>query len=491
MTETIREYEIRNVAGIEKATLRLRPGCNVLRGKNAAGKTSAMRSIARAAGGETELERRDGVDHGEVRGPGVHLRVGKVVRRTGEAELALADTTPLSTLVDPQIKGTDAAARARLRALVQLLGLRVDDAALDVLTHGDDASRDWLRDEVQAEAVEDLMVAAEKLRGRLHAWARAQEERAEQASGRAQSARERSEAVLEALGGEANLVDTPVDTARETLDAGIRQHERALAQCEAREALEERQSMIRSSIGVHPDVAAAEEDLRVEDHKLAEEDATIASLEQQLAEAKGRRMAQQERRSAASVHLGQTRAALAKWEDQQRILTEPLEGPTRDEVETLRHDVVHSAEEALRAAGRSWEVRVSRDERKEALATHEAAEREAGRLRALAADIPQRLGKILAGAGASDLTVIDGRLHATVDGKVLDWERRLSDGQRVRLALGVAAQVYHGVVPLSGAYWTSLDPENRAEFAALAKEKGLYVLTEEPADGELRVESVG
>jgi DNA repair ATPase RecN len=85
----MQEYEITNVAGVEHAKLVLRPGVNILRARNGGGKTSAINAITRAQGGAVDLERRDGAKSGEVRGPGVTLKVGRVVRKTGAAELAL------------------------------------------------------------------------------------------------------------------------------------------------------------------------------------------------------------------------------------------------------------------------------------------------------------------------------------------------------------------------------------------------------------------
>jgi hypothetical protein len=90
------------------------------------------------------------------------------------------------------------------------------------------------------------------------------------------------------------------------------------------------------------------------------------------------------------------------------------------------------------------------------------------------------------------LTVVDGRLAAITDDSTKDFEARCSTGEKVFLALNVAATAYKGrVLPLSGEFWTSLDPHNRAEFAKTAKEFGLYVITEEPTAGGLRLDSEG
>lgn len=491
MTETL-DYQIDNVGGIEHAELHLAPGVNVLRGRNAAGKTSAMRAIVRAQGGGGELERRDGSDHGEVVGPGVRLRVGKVVRATGAAELSLAEVSPLSQLIDPGLKDTDAAARARVRALVELLGISIDDQALEVLCSGNEGLTKWLRDTVQTEAIDDVMAAAERLRHAAHATARTWEARATESEGQATAAARRAEEILEALRqNQATLIDESPESARARLVEGSREYERAVARCESREALERRQAEIRSSIGERPDPSRVERQVARAEQVREDLDARITELERELAKVREERASQVSRVAGLRESLAATESAARTWDEQQTILAQLGTGPTREELEGLRAELVDSAEETLRLAELSERYRSAESERNEAERQQHQAEREGVRLRGIAAAIPDRLGEILADAGAQGITVVGGRLHAVIDGKALDWERRLSEGQRVRAALDVAAQVYRGrVVPLSGIYWTSLDPANRAEFARLAAERGLYVISEEPAEGELRVEHV-
>ncbi len=305
MSEALR-YEIENVGGIERADLILKPGVSVLRGRNGAGKTSAFRAISRAQGADIELERRDGAQFGEVRGPGVTLRVGKVVRATGHAELSLADVSPLSTLIDPQIKDSDAAARARLRALVELLGLAVDDDAVALLCGGDAAVAKWVADEVRAEAIDDLMVASEKARGRMHALARESEQAIEGAKARREAASGRMASILAEIGGAQALVDTPIEVARAAVSEGGREYERAVAQHDARTQLEERQAALRASIGPRPDDAPHLElahalqrevvgaDLRVDDLERR-----IRKLQAELGIARELRAAKAAERSAA------------------------------------------------------------------------------------------------------------------------------------------------------------------------------------------------
>lgn len=486
------KYDIQDVGGIDHVSLRLKPGVNVLRGRNAAGKSSAMRAVVRAQGGKMPLERRDGSELGTVSGPGVTLRIREVVKATGESELELADIGPLARLIDPGIKDTAAAARERIRALIELLDLAVDDEALSVLCPQDEALRDWLREEVGLEAIDDLMVASEKLRSRAHAMARDDEGATTMAEATKTAAAERCARLLEELGGADALVDDTPDEAKEALDGAIRQHERALAQCEARQELEAKQGSIRATLGERPSTDLAESLAGDLESQLDDLNAFVLRARQGLEKAEREQAVINSQFVTARADLDKTKQRAALWDEQDAILREPLTGPTFDEVQELQVTLVEAAVRHAGAAHKSAEYREEEAAKTAAEREREAAEKKARHYRELAAGIPQRLGEILRQAGAPGLTVVDGRLHAFRNGgDPKDFEHRCSTGERVALALDVAAAAYEGkVLPLDGAFWTSLDPDHREAFARLAEERGLYVLTEQPTDGELRVEQV-
>lgn len=485
-------FEIENVGGIHHAEFILRPGCNVLRGPNGSGKTSAYRAISRAHGAKIELERRDGTQQGTVRGPGVLLKVGKVTRASGVTELCIANCSPLSSLIDPQLQDPDASARARLRALVELLQLSVTDEAVSALCGDDPDLAAWVAEEVQAEAITDLLGVSEKARRRMHALAREQESAAEGGAAVRIASGQRASEILEALGGDAGLVETTVDQARTAVSEGGRRYERALAQCEAREVLEARQAEIRGTLGDRPNVDDADETRRALFDAAQKIDAEVQALDTKLAEARERRSAKLAQHSAAMDAAAEAQTAAERWDEAQIVLAQEATGPMRVELAAIEDDALKAPVGDLEAAEKSTSYRAAVQDGLEAATAQEAAERKAKALRELAAEIPDRLGKILAEAGAPGLTVVGGRIHALTENGPVDFEKRLSDGQRVRLALQVAAHVFDrdSIVPLDGAYWTALDPMRRAEFASLVVEEGLTVLTEEATDGELRIEHV-
>lgn len=485
------DYEIENVGGIDHVQLRLVPGVNVLRGHNAAGKSSAMDAISRAQGASVPIERRDGTESGTVTGPGVSLRIRNVVKTTGDAEMQLADSGPLARLIDPGLKGTDAAARERVRALIELLELSVDDSFLVQLCQGDEGLLKWLRTDVKMEAVEDLMIASERLRNHSHGLAREQEDVVERSTGESAAIESRCKELLEAIGGPEQLSHETVETTKDRLDKVVRKHEREVAQCEAREELAEKQKAIAETLGDRPDYEQAGREMQSIGLKVESLDQEIDDLSAKVMKLQFQRDAERSKFKIAEKLVREREDTFSKWKRASEILDQPLEGPTRGYIELIKKDYVDRAHRELESAQRTHEYRVEEEKKAEAERTRDEADRLAIHYRDVSSAIPKILGEILADAGAPGLTVIDGRLHAIVTpNKHKDFEHRCSTGERVALALEVAATVYHGkVLPLDGLLWASLDPENRAAFAELAEKLSLYVITEEPATGTLRLEN--
>lgn len=487
------DYTIDNTLGVEHVEVNLRHGVNVARGVNGSGKTSTIRAIVRAQGGKAELEPREGATRGKVVGPGVLVHIGKATRRTatdkGAASLSLAEVAPLSQLIDPGIKDTDSAARARLRALVDLLQVTVDDAAIEKLCQGDAKAMAWLRGELLEGVIDDLDVAEKKVKGHFEARARRHEAEEEEAEGRAQAASGRAAGLLEQLGGEANLVDESPERARESLQAGVREHERQKGRCEQREALERQQAEIRATLGERPDVATPAEQLEVAHFQFGEAVDRVQKLERQLTEARAQRDAANREVEWASENVERASEAARQWDERKAILERSVEGLTRDELDRLEVELVQTREERLERAVQSSEYRQAVSD----LGTAEEAQRiardAAQLLRGRAAALHARLGEILAQAGAEGLSIVDGRIHAMQDGKLVDWER-LSQGQKTEIAARIAVQVYtpESVVPFGWELWAALDPENRRLLNERTRAAKLFLLTEEPDAGPLRVE---
>lgn len=488
---------IDNTEGIRHAALILEPGVNVLRGANGKGKTSAMRAATRLAGGDVPLAPYDGAAQGTVEGLGVRLVVRKVVRTTGTADLALADTAPLGDLIDPGIKDSEKANSARLRALARLSRLPVTDDAVRALAADDEVAKAAL-EAVRQACIGDLLQASEVVRLAAHRIKRGQEQDALSAGATAQAAEIESGKALGELGGEHALTATLPAEADARERELSRRHAEADYQMRQRAEMERRQAEVRVSLGVRPDPSAfdtAEEQARA---RLEEREGRAEALRRQIRDLEE---TLREATSLVTAARGELRAVqdsrkaeadrLQTWTRQAAILDEPLTGALPSDVQRLAEDLASARQETARARA-SDRYRKARATAAEARQRQDDAARRAEDLEGLATSVGTRLGELLSGTAAHGLTVVNGRLCAVDEaGAVHDFELRRSNGQRIRAALKVALRAYPGgIVPLEDRHWLALDPDAREELAAIAKELGLVVLTEEPGRGELRVEHV-
>ncbi len=483
-----KKFTIENTGGVSRAELSLSPGVNVLLGRNGAGKTSCIDAVVRASGGKAKIERKDGTQEGRIEGPGIKLTLKQVVKADGLAELELADVGPLGRLIDPRLKSSEAAASARIRALVELVGLGVDDRKLLDLCDGNTALFEEVTEIIQADAIDNLLEASEKLRRHTHSKARDQEELAAEAEGEIKKAFSECQEILAGLGGPEALTQTTEEEAAAELERGIRTHDRALANCEARELLEKQQGEIRAELGPPPNVRAAELDLAEASGKLQDAKRALFDAEEKIhgLRARGREAEQAVR--AADEARERAEAGRAQWQKQNEILEKTPEGPSRADLGQLLAVYVESPREVLGRAQQSSKFRQAEKVHDASILAQKKANEEAEALRKLANGIPGKLGEILASAGAGGFTVIEGRLHIVTEAGPRDFEHRCSTGERARAALSVASQINNGrVLALDGEVWNSLDPSNRAEFAAAAREHDLCVITEQPDEGLLRM----
>ena len=485
MTEEI-QYTIENVGGVEYLDVRLKKGINRLRGRNGAGKSSAINAIRRATGENIPIERRDGTERGRVEGPGITLSVRKVVTSRGDAEVTLSEDGPLSRLIDPQIKDTDLAARARIKALIELLDLGAKESDVDVLCGDNEFLAEWLRE--QMADGDDLTQMAEIVRLKSHEQARIHEREEKTAEAEATAAANSCKAILDKLGGPEHLTDVSLDTAENAREEAARLWDRAEVRCKAREDLAVMQKEVRETLGDKPDVDVTLDALKSSQKSSADAADSVVTLQRALAAAEAEKVLIDERQTVArNAHL-QTLADIRRWHDQASTLDEKPDGPTRQDVERAAEeaDAAKRTVEISRTSAQYREAQQRRDSQ-ELVRTQQHVL--AQTLRDTAAALPAALGRILAQGGATNLTVVGGRLHRIVDGKTLDYETRCSDGERIALALDIVAATQSGrIVSVSGDIWGALDPHNQAEFDRLAKERDIYAITEEPTSGELRVE---
>jgi len=468
-------YRIEAVNGISSLTVNIDgPGVYVARGPNGAGKTCAIEALKAASGDPSaRAEASDGQPKGTVRSGELLLAVGNRRKVTGLPTVRLVSPGALGRLIDPGIKDSDLAARARLRALVELFPMPADSEARSELCAGDAELFHWL----ERTPSEDSMEVAEAVRKRANELANEQEKLAEQMGG------EEGAMTALILGlGALDLGAGDLGQARAEAERLIREADRAQVGARARADLERTQSELRGTLGQRPDSGASR--LKVEQLR-----ATIEERERELAGLRAEYRAELEREQAI-------RQAEATWDSQADILKRTPEGPTLAEAKTAAEAAVAAKEREQRArvlaSALEYQGKVAAAKR-----ARDTAAARAEVLRAIAQRTAAALGNLLKRRGVPGLSVADGRLQAVTDEGLKDFDQRLSFGQRVRLAIGVALAANAGghretdalpLLPLDPGFWLALDGDRKAEVCAIAKERGVCLVTEEPDTGPLRVE---
>lgn len=488
--------DVENVGGIQQAHVEIRPGAiNVFTGANGAGKTTLTQAIRRAAGERVPLEVRDGAHLGTVELPGVRVQIKSSIRSTGQAEVSLADTGPLSELIDPGLKGDDERALARVRAMLKLISPTFDATVVATLADGDPDVAAAVEQEVREGALRDLVDVAERVRRVAHAKARDAEALTQQAAGRATSAELTAQQALEKAGGESALVDTPPAEAEQAERAAVETLGRLRHERHVRVELERQQAEVRATLGEAPDPARYDQDLELRSQALAAHEARIRELERAIG---------QEKEAMAGVRADRDRLLQMRASEEERarkhqrqvaLLDQPVTGPAEAEVEAAEAAAARATEHR-RSAAVSAEVRSLAATALAARAEADERARRAERLREVATSVYDRLA-LLPGIAdkAAPLTILAGRVHVVDGDQLHDFESRRSAGQKVAAAFALAAKCYAEtddperapIVALDGRLWADLDPDAKAEAARAAAELGLAVVTEEPTRGPLGV----
>lgn len=469
-------FAIRDVNGIADLQINLRePGVYVCRGPNGCGKTSAINAIRAACGDDATAEPTDGLQRGTVAlSDGLVLTVGKQRRLNGEPTVQLARTGALGRLIEPSMSDPAAASKARLRALLELVPLPADEKALHELCDNDAA----LAAGLTRGHYPDALALAESVRRQAQELARTEETRATKAQGELESVGE----LLTDLGDVPEHAPTTED-AMAAWTSATRVADRLLVAARAREDLERRQAEIRSTLGERPDPEAAER--RAESARAAKDEAEKASA------AAGREL------QAAHSEWQRVKREADQWDIAAGVLAKPVEGPTLAEAKQAEADAIEAAaavDDARKLAQATEYRRICGTAR----TTHTEAHKRATELRRIAARTTYALGRLLQRSGLPGITIDDGKLAVvSEDGSVSDFATRLSFGQRVRIALQVALHSCRRrgnvpvILPLEPEFWAALDPDRKADVCQASTEAGVILVTEEPTEGELRVERAG
>lgn len=505
--ESYIEFTLTNVNGIQHARIRLDRGkIAEFRGRNGSGKSSALDALRRYCGDDSaHVEVLDGADAGSVEGPGPTMLVTDKVRMKGDSVIPAADRggALIRLITGEGLKGEKERNRARIKALAELVDVPADDDALNILcggdeeTDGDKELRTWIDQLARIGGADDLFTAAARLKPQIDTLALAAEKEAAAAAGRAESEVDQITRIMGKL-RELELAPVPEgetpdhESARHAAVEASLELERRRSSAETRRGHEQRLLQINATLGTRPDIAAAEQAKTMDTASRDRAAANVQTLERQLAEARQQLAVAEQQLKSSSASCQEIERQAKAWDDQKALLGQPTQGASDEEV-LLAELAVTDAQAEEERHRLSAELRQAKAGMQEAREEEDRRGQRADFLRRLAKSLPDRVGEALGKRGLANVTVVDGRLawKDPTTGDTLDWDTRMSTGQRIRAAFALAAEQLEGIVFLPSderhAFYLLLDPDGRRELDAIVAEMGLFCATEVPAAGELQV----
>ncbi len=483
-TATIDTIELSNVGPIERLSLPLPEGGGlvVLKARNGRGKTKALEAVETVLTGRGKIDVRDGELRGEVSAFGIKLTVGRSTRRSGELLVdSLTSKFPISDLIDPGLKDPDAADARRIKALVNLANVLPSAELFYGLVGGREQFDKLIG--TSALASEDLVIMAERIKRDLESKARAEENQAEHAEGRARGSREAAagvdvkaecnseklQAALEAAIRTESEIKTQLETSRET-------------QRKARVARDSLEDAEASYTG--PTLADAQAAETAAKAKVDQTEAAVRAAEEALRKARGEFDSARQNYSHAITarKTAESHEAMVKqWREQ--IAASVPATPDQHDLEAFAYavSVTRQAVEQGALVRKAQQHLLDAEKHAAEAATHS---KRAEQLREAAKGTDDVLSQIVAQSG-SQLRVEHGRLVTTTRrGKTLFHD--LSSGERARIAvkIGIDAVGKRGVLTLSQEIFEGLDPHNRLDLAKRAQDQHVWLIAAEASDDE-------
>jgi chemotaxis protein histidine kinase CheA len=450
-------------------------GVKLFRGRNGAGKTTAIACLQALLGRKVSLQPSDDAPSGQIEGLGVSKTIasrqaskGSVVAPNLEGRLDFSD------LVDPPVKDAKARNRVRINALVGLTARGVSCEDFHELFGG----RDYFEEVVpvaQLRGISDPLEMADIIKKAAEAEARHSEALAEDSEARWRVK------IEEAKAAKAGAEPPSVKSLADAFAAAKNRLERLRQTQRDAERIAAANVEVTQKLSAH---AASRPAVTVEDahSRVKGLSEAVASLEQKLATAR-------ESLAAARREFEQVMA----WEERLTELQSMLQaGPelTPSEAdmaaaEAAEQAAMHDLEHAEQAK-RQYEAAVEAEQLGRAVVDARAS---AAHLRNIAKSTSEIVAKFLPEGCA--LQVIDGQLCAMHDIRG-DWVPmdELSEGERwkVGLEIAIAAVGPGGVIPVRQEAWQSLDKDAAKYVASRCSEAKVWLVSGAVGDGELYVE---
>lgn len=482
--------EVQNVGAVRKISIPVPEGGGVvvMRGRNGSGKSTALNAAAALLAGDGKLAKRDGADRGQVEGFGAVIRVAGQTRRSGELEVtSLEGRLSLADLVDPGIDNPTLADKRRINAICSLGVAPIEPEMFHELVGG--------AAEFEELGLADLwnwndkVDSAARMRRRLHELAREAEAEQAQQEGAAKAAQAAADAAPAGETDGAKLQAALEAALREqaTIEAFAKSTEAEIAA--AAEAKRRWNEIAEAESGEPPyDAAAADRQC----HELAD----LLDSDAKRVKAAKEAVEKAERELVDAITIENARRKTlgdAQALHRELVALELAIGKATAPVSPADlQKAAQAVQDARVAVERGAVARAAAQHReaaqRAAKAAQEVKEAAAG-FREAAAGIDGVLSEAV-GKLAGPLRVEDGRLVCDTDRCKGEHYSDLSDGERWKVAIDVAANASPrgSIFTISQNAYEGLDPRNRQLIANHARERGIVILTAEATDGELRAE---
>lgn len=470
----MQSIEITNVRAIERLSIPIpaEGGVVVMKGRNGAGKTTALDAAAALLDGEGSLAPRDGHERGAVSGLGCEITVRKQTRHAGTLEVQKIQGEDPGLLVDPGMTDPVAADRARIRALCRLAKVESTKALFAPL------------EEIAGEPLPitlgaDVPESAAKTKRSIEAKAREIEEASQKASGRTQALLSAATAAqLDAPHDQVELAEAAENAVRELAAA----EGQASTARQVLQAAQMAQAALDAAKASAPRISVADAQAKC---TAAGEVIDAAARALRDAEEAGR-AAGADLRAAMDYER-----AVAGWQASIDAAKD-LGAPDEAALAALRNRM-HAAREAQEQGAL---VRKALEQKAEADTAAEEARSlraKAERLRHAASHCDTIVSDAIAEVAPRGLTIVGDRLMAdhVERGRVTFAE--LSHGERWTIALDVAIDAVGegGLLSIAQEAWEGLDAGHRQEIADHARRRQAVILTAEATMDDLHAEVLG
>lgn len=489
-------FVMHNIGPIEHAVIRAPAGhVTVLKGRNGAGKTEALKSIQALGGADVRLTKLDDTAGGYVSGFGITLKVtaSGQNRRSGELTVDSIDgEVSLKKIIDPGIDDVVAADAARMKEILTLLKLELGPENVYPLLGGPQM---WNRycEHVEYGGKVTAVEFIARVKSALQSAARTEEKDADRLTGEKDALKLQLDRIPIAMvsAAEAQKRQAEAIAAKARLDERA---EQAKAQAESRAAA------AKSSGPVRP-ISGYEADMQDAINARTAAQAEVDRLEDLLLEARNALVAAKTAVTTAETALNDARTADEEITRlRESLAAATIVAPTADELAAAQKEI-DEANASAAAAARTTERQLvaGQYDGKNKLAT-EAADR-ANRLRAAAEKLPSLISDAIKKAKVPALTVNkEMRLLVTGHSRGNVYVSELSHGERAALALRLVACACaaNGSEPLVGLEqeaWEALDGAARDEVRSNVAALKIRLVTAEadrqnPPSEEMVVETL-